>query len=136
MRDSTNQEANLRRSRVSRGEVYICDFGTTCGSEQGGMRYALIIQNNDGNCHSPTTIVIPCTTKVKRQLPVHHNFTFSSDNMIDYDKKRVGTKVNTLMAEQIRVVDKVRLKKYIGKMTPEFMNEVQEIIDISLGLRR
>lgn len=121
---------------VKRGEVYLCDFGKPYGSEQGNKRYVIVVQNDDGNFHSPTTIVLPCTTEQRKRLPVHYNFVFSNENMFDYDMIRVGMKQNTVMAEQIRTVDKTRLRKFIGTMTPEFMNKMQDIIDISLNLQR
>ncbi len=127
---------DLRYPTVKRAEVYICDFGQCFGSEQGKQRYAIVVQNDYGNIHSATTIVIACSTKMKKILPVHHYFTFSNQNMIDYDESRVGTKPNVVMAEQLRTIDKKRLRKYLGTMTPEFMDKIQEIIDVSLDLRR
>ena len=127
---------DLIYSEVKRGEVYMCDFGEPYGNEQGFKRYAIVIQNDDGNLHSPTTIVIACTTKPKRNLPVHCYCTFSTKNMIDYDFKRVGNEENVIMTEQIRTVDKRRLRKYIGTLTPDFMKEIEGKIDISLHLAR
>ncbi len=129
-------EYDLIYSEVKRGEVYLCDFGEPYGSEQGFKRYAIVIQNDDGNLHSPTTIVIACTTEHKKILPVHYHCTFSSQNMIDYDFARVGSEENVIMAEQIQTVDKTRLRKYLGTLTPEFMTMLQEKIDISLHLSR
>ena len=121
---------------VKRGEVYLCDFGKPYGSEQGFKRYAIVIQNDDGNLHSPTTIVIACTTEQKKRLPVHFHCTFSSRNMIDYDLARVGTEENVIMAEQIQTVDKTKLRKYLGTLTPEFMKIIDGKLDISLHLSR
>ena len=73
----------LRYPKVKRAEVYLCDFGETREHEQGGKRYAIIIQNDSGNEHSPNTIVLPCTTQHKANLPVHYIFRFSSENMVD-----------------------------------------------------
>lgn len=129
-------EYDLIYSEVKRGEVYLCDFGEPYGSEQGFKRYAIVIQNDDGNLHSPTTIVITCTTEHKKRLPVHYHCTFSSRNMIDYDLARVGSVENVIMAEQIRTVDKTRLRKYLGTLTPEFMKIIEDKIDISLHLSR
>ncbi len=144
--ESTNQEVvlasritqnyDLIYSTVKRGEVYLCDFGEPYGSEQGYMRYAIVVQNDDGNVHSPTTIVLACTNKQKKRLPVHHHFVFSNENMLDYNVLHVGLKQNVVMAEQIWTVDKTRLRKFLGTMTPEFMDRMQEIIDISLHLKR
>ena len=130
------EKYDLIYSTVKRGEVYLCDFGKPYGSEQGGIRHSIVLQNDDGNIHSPSTIVVACTTRHKKNLPVHHNFVFSDENMIDYDILRVGLEKNVVMAEQIRTVDKTRLRKFIGTMTPEFMDRMQEIIDISLHLTR
>lgn len=130
------KQYNLIYSKVKRGEVYFCDFGEPYGSEQGYKRYAIVIQNNEGNANSPTTIVLGCTTKNKKKSPVHYEFVFSDENMINYDEKRVGSFPNVVMAEQIRTIDKTRLRRFIGTMTPQFMDKLQEIIDISLHLKR
>lgn len=121
---------------VKRGEVYFCDFGEPYSCEQGYKRPAIVVQNDAGNLNAPTTIVLPCTTGHKKCLPIHYYFTFSNENMIDYDAVRVKLERNIVMAEQIRTVDKSRLRKFIGTMTPEFIDKMQEIIDISLGLQR
>lgn len=130
------EKYDLLYSTVKRGEVYLCDFGEPYGSEQGNKRYAIVVQNDVANLHSPTTIVLACTTARKKGLPVHYHFVFFNENMIDYDVIRVGMKENVVMAEQIRTVDKTRLRKFLGTMTPEFMNKMQDIIDISLDLQR
>lgn len=129
-------EYDLIYSEVKRGEVYICDFGNPYGREEGLSRYAIIIQNNVGNLYSPTTIVVACTASYKKRLPVHYHCRFSSQNMVDYDLARVGSLENIIMAEQIQTIDKKRLRKYIGTLTPEFMEKLQDKIDISLGLSR
>lgn len=130
------EQYDLRYPTVKRGEVYLCDLGEPYGSEQGNKRHVIIVQNDNGNFHSPTTIVLPCTTKRKRRYPVHYQFIFSNENMLDYDASRIGTRPNTVMAEKIQTVDKTRLRKFLGTMTPEFMNKLQDIIDVSLDLRR
>lgn len=130
------EKYDLLYPTVKRGELYFCDFGKPYCSEQGYERPAIVVQNDDGNLHSPTTIVLSCTTKPKNYLPVHHCFTFSNENMIGYDTVRARLEQSTVMAEQIQTVDKSRLRKFLGTMTPEFMDKMQEIIDISLGLQR
>ena len=127
-------ECNLLYPKVKRGEVYWCDFGEAYGHEQGGFRPAIIVQNDTGNSHSPTTIVIACTTAHKKRLPVHFCTRFSHQNMLDYDPARVGSANNVIMAEFIRTVDKTRLRKYMGSLTPEFMKIIDEKVEISLHL--
>ena len=130
------EKYDLRYPIVKRGEVYLCDYGKPYGSEQGYKRYAIIVQNDYGNIYSPTTIVISCSTASKQKSPVHYCFKFSNENMIDYNMSHVSNKQNVVMAEQIRTVDKTRLRDFLGTMTPKFMDKVQEIIDISLNLSR
>lgn len=127
---------DLIYSKVTRGEIYWCDFGEPYGSEQGGYRPAIIIQNDAGNLYSSTTIVIPCTTRDKPSLPTHYFCTFSSQTIIDYDLKRVSSAKNVFLAEHIYTVAKTRLREYIGKLAPEVMEILQEKIDISLHLSR
>lgn len=129
-------EYDLIYSVVKRGEVYLCDFGEPYGQEQGLMRYAIVVQNDYGNLHATTTIVVACTSEPKKQLPVHLNCTFSSKNMVDYDLKRVSEKENVILAEQLRTVDKRRLRKYIGKLTSDFMKFIDSKIEVSLSLDR
>lgn len=129
-------EYDLIYSKVKRGEVYLCDFGEPYGSEQGFIRYAIIVQNDTGNVNSPTTIVISCTSKHKKSLPVHLSCTFSSNNMIDYDLERVGFTENVIMAECIRTVDKTRLRKYIGMLSTDFMEDIDKKLNISLQLKQ
>jgi len=129
-------EYDLIYSEVKRGELYWCDFGKPYGSEQGGYRPAIIVQNNEGNLHSPTTIVIPCSTSQKKNLPCNLRCKFSSKNIIDYDFARISSVENVIMANQIKTIDKSRLRKYIGTLTPEFMKLIEGKVDISLHLSR
>ena len=127
----------LRYPKVKRAEVYLCDFGETREHEQGGKRYAIIIQNDSGNEHSPNTIVLPCTTQHKANLPVHYIFRFSSENMVDRSNAKVSSKINVALGEAITTVSKSRLIEYLGTMTENFMDEnIQPIIDRSLALKR
>lgn len=91
---------------IKRGEIYSADFGVGFGSEQGGVRPVLILQNNTGNKHSPTTIVAAITgRKTKAALPTHVAIITS------------GLKTeSTVLLEQIRTIDKARLGEYIGRL--------------------
>lgn len=137
--ESIDLNYDLIYSTVKRGEVYLCDLGKNMdSSEQAGIRPVIIIQNNIGNYYSGTTIVIPLTTKKKKYLPVHYAFTFSSQNMIDYNNSSYlkNNLLNIALAEQIRVINKKRLRSFLGTMTPEFMEEISKIIRISLDLTK
>ncbi len=125
---------DLIYSKVKRGEIYLCDFGKPYGSEQGKMRPAIIIQNNIGNLYSPTTIVVACTSKNKKNLPTHYNTCFSTKNMVDFSTSQISMKENVIMAEHIKTVDKTRLRKYLGTLKPDFMKILDSKINISLHL--
>lgn len=129
----TIPDYDLIYPRVRYGEVYWCDLGTPFYHEQGYRRPVIVVQNKHGNLFSDTTIVLPCTSKSKNQLPVHYSFTFSNENMINYNDTVPATE-NTVMAEQIMVIDKKRLRKFIGTMNDEFMKKIQELIILSLNL--
>ena len=98
---------------IRRGELYYAYLEPVIGSEQGGERPVVILQNNRGNRYSPTVIVAPLTTKlVKRTLPVHVKVTAA------------GLRSTSLiLLEQIRTIDKQRLRQYIGEVTVEEMRE-------------
>ena len=127
---------NLIYPKVKRGEVYLCDFGDPYGSEQGNIRPAIIIQNDIGNSYSPTTIIVACTSENKRNLPTHYKTLFSAENMVDFNSFRFSMKETIIMAEQIQTIDKTRLRKYIGTLTSDFMEIIEDKIDISLQLNR
>lgn len=113
--------------KIKRGQIYIADLDQSIGSEQSGVRPVLILQNNVGNKHSPTTIVASISTKYrsKPHLPTHY-----------YLPENTGLRNRSfVMLEQIRVIDKARLHKYIGDVPPRFMNIINQKISISLGMR-
>ena len=108
--------------RVNRGDVYLT-FLNGEGSEQRGARPALIVQNNVGNRHSPTTIIVPLTTSVKKcELPVH--VTVQNTNLF---------KESIVLCEQIQVIDKSKLVKPICRLTDDEMAEVNKALAVSVG---
>lgn len=119
---------------VRRGEIHYCDFGTkreNRGSEQFGKRPCVIIQNDIGNTYSPTTIVIPLTSREgKHSLPTHHNI----GNLLDTFEFASMKDFSITLGEQIRVVDKSRLCGYVGKLSDTDMNKVDDTIRVSLAL--
>lgn len=109
---------------IKRNEIYYADLSPVIGSEQGGVRPVLVIQNDVGNKFSPTTIVAAITSKQnKAKLPTHIEIT-----------EGVFEKDSIVLLEQIRTVDKRRFKEYVGKLDNRTMNRVDEAISISVGL--
>lgn len=112
---------------VYRGEIYYADLSPAVGSEQGGIRPVLIIQNNTGNRHAPTTIVAPITSRMsKHQLPTHIQL---SPDSCELSCKGI------VLLEQVMTIDKQRLGRRLGALTPELMKEVNEALAISIGLK-
>ncbi|NLL38304.1 MAG: type II toxin-antitoxin system PemK/MazF family toxin [Clostridiales bacterium] len=111
---------------VRRGDIYYADLSPVVGSEQGGMRPVLIVQNDTGNKHSPTVIAAAITSQInKARLPTH----------IELSAKSYGlTKDSVILLEQIRTIDKRRLKEHMGKLDDSLMNRVDNAIAVSFGL--
>ncbi len=111
---------------VKRGDIYYADLSPVVGSEQGGVRPVLIIQNDIGNKYSPTVIATAITSQInKAKMPTH----------IELDANEYGlSKDSVVLAEQIRTIDKKRLKEKIGHLDGELMNRVNEALEISFGL--
>lgn len=112
-------------SKIRRGDIYIARLDPVIGSEQGGERPVLVIQNDKGNKYSPTVIVLAITSKYhkKTPLPTHIEID-SSDLSVD----------SVALAEQVRTLDKTRLISYVGKINKESMAEVDKAIRISMGV--
>lgn len=110
-----------------RGDVYYVDLSPIFGSEQGGCRPCVILQNDTGNKHSGTTIVAPMTTQTKKRLPVH--IPISSNDRILHPQ-------TIILIEQIRVVDKARFGNFVCRLSEETMEKVDRAIKISLALHK
>ena len=111
---------------VRRGDIYYADLSPVVGSEQGGMRPVLIIQNDIGNKYSPTVIAAAITSRMgKTKLPTH----------IDVFADRAGlARDSVVLLEQLRTLDKRRLKEKMGRLDEEMMREIDTAIAVSLGL--
>ncbi len=111
---------------VKRGDIYYADLSPVVGSEQGGMRPVLIIQNDVGNRYSPTVIAAAITSRMgKTRLPTH----------IDVYADKVGlTKDSVILLEQVRTLDKRRLGEKMGHLDDDVMAEVNNAIAVSFGL--
>lgn len=111
---------------IKRGDIYYADLSPVVGSEQGGLRPVLIIQNDVGNRYSPTVIAAAITSKLsKAKLPTH----------IDIFAADVGlTRDSVILLEQIRTLDKQRLREKMGHLPDALMQKVDSAISVSFGL--
>lgn len=111
---------------VKRGDIYYADLSPVVGSEQGGVRPVLIIQNDVGNKYSPTVIATAITSQInKAKMPTH----------IEIDANEYGLSKNSVvLAEQIRTIDKKRLKEKIGHLDDKLMYKVNQALEVSFGL--
>lgn len=112
---------------VKRGDIYYADLSPVIGSEQGGIRPVLIVQNDTGNRHSPTVIAAAITSQInKARLPTH----------IELSAKAYGlSRDSVVLLEQIRTLDKRRLKEKMGRLDEELMQQVDSAIAVSFGLQ-
>lgn len=110
---------------IKRGELYYADLSPVVGSEQGGIRPILIVQNNTGNKYSPTIIAAAITSQInKAKLPTHIEIQANEFGLV---------KDSVILLEQIRTLDKRRLKEKIGELSPTTMKKVNMALLISLG---
>ena len=112
--------------QIKRGDIYYADLSPVIGSEQGGVRPVVIVQNDVGNKFSPTVIAAAITSKLnKAKLPTH----------IDVTGDDVGlAKDSVILLEQIRTIDKTRLKEKMGHLSDIMMTDVNNAISVSFGL--
>ena len=111
---------------IKRGDIYYADLSPVVGSEQGGLRPVLIVQNDVGNKHSPTVIAAAITSRMgKTKLPTH----------IDIPGIEAGlVKDSVILLEQVRTIDKRRLKEKMGHLDDATMTHVNSAIQVSFGL--
>ncbi len=110
---------------VKRGDIFMADLNPIVGSEQGGNRPVLVIQNDVGNLHSPTIVVAIISSKIeKSKLPTHVTI-----------KKGVLPLDSVVYAEQIRTIDKARLLRYVGELSKDDMIKVDIALKISMGVK-
>ena len=111
---------------IKRNEIYFADLNPIQGSEQGGLRPVLILQNDVGNKHSPTTIIAPITSiQKKTYLPTH---VFMGADVLPKD--------SYILLEHIRAIDKTRLRNFIGRIEAETIKKVNRAICISLDINK
>ena len=111
---------------VKRGDIYFADLSPVVGSEQGGMRRVLIVQNDTGNRHSPTVFAAAITSQMgKAKLPTHIELTSRTTGL---------NRDSVILLEQIRTIDKSRLRERMGRLDDATMKRVDNAINVSLGL--
>ncbi|HZJ99891.1 MAG TPA: type II toxin-antitoxin system PemK/MazF family toxin [Tissierellaceae bacterium] len=111
---------------VKRGDVYYADLSPVIGSEQGGVRPVLVIQNDIGNKYSPTVIIAAITSQInKAKLPTHVEITGQQYGL---------PKDSVILLEQIRTIDKKRLREKVGRFDEEMMKYVDDALIVSIGL--
>lgn len=111
---------------IRRGDIYYADLSPVVGSEQGGIRPVLVIQNNVGNRHSPTVICAAITSKMnKAKLPTHIEISSRNYKIV---------KNSVILLEQIRTIDKQRLREFVCHIDPDMMKNVDRAICVSLEL--
>lgn len=111
-----------------RGDIYLVDLGTNVGSEQGGCRPVLLLQNDVGNHFGPTLIVAPVSSRYwKKSKQPTHTLIEGIQNL---------SSPSVVLAEQLLTIDKVRVMKYLGKVPEEQMQEVNKAVKVSLGLEQ
>ena len=110
---------------IRRGDIYYADLSPVIGSEQGGLRPVLIVQNDVGNKYSPTVIAAAITSQMnKSKLPTH----------IELSENYGLSKESVILLEQVRTLDKARLKEKLGHIDRQTMQKVDQAISVSLGL--
>ena len=111
---------------IRRGDIYYADLRPVIGSEQGGIRRVLIIQNDMGNRHSPTVICAAITSKLnKAKLPTHVELSANQYHMV---------KDSVILLEQLRTIDKTRLRDKICHLDADILNQVNNALNVSLEL--
>ena len=114
---------------ILRGDLYVADLDPVVGSEQGGLRPVLVVQNDMGNRYSPTVAVVAVTSQLqKARLPTHVSVP-SEGHGLERD--------SVILAEQLRTLDKRRLRERIGRLSPAFMAQVDRALaaELALGAR-
>lgn len=109
---------------IKRGEVYLADLDPIVGSEQGGVRPVVVIQNDIGNKFSTTTVAAITTKDKHSGMPTHIHLDITNEPLRD----------SVVLLEQIRTIDKLRLIKYIGKLSDTVMKQIDKAYLISIGV--
>lgn len=111
---------------LKRGDIFFAELNPVQGSEQGGVRPVLVVQNDVGNNFSPTTIILPITSKLsKAKLPTH----------VALSRRESGlSRDSVVLAEQIRTIDKVRLQQKVATLNEMTMSRINQAMEVSMGI--
>lgn len=109
---------------IKRGSIYLANLDPAIGSEQGGSRPVLVIQNNTGNKYSPTVIVAAITSKQKKSMPTH----------VKVQSKYGIEKNSVILLEQLRTIDKRRIFKKVAELDKDVMGYIDDVLKFSLGI--
>ena len=111
---------------ILRGEIYLVDLSDQVGSEQGGVRPAVVMQNNEGNRYAPTTIVCPLTSQTKYMKATHVILAPEDAGLVKH---------STVLCEQVRTIDKSRIKRRVAKINnPQKLADIEKKIMVSFGI--
>ena len=111
---------------IARGDIYFAELNPVQGSEQGGVRPVLIIQNDIGNTYSPTTIILAITSQInKAKLPTHVELPALESGL---------RRDSVILAEQMRTIDKSRLKQKVAELNSPTMERIENAVAVSIGL--
>ncbi|MGN0660042.1 MAG: type II toxin-antitoxin system PemK/MazF family toxin [Emergencia sp.] len=110
---------------VKKGDLFFADLSPVVGSEQGGVRPVLVVQNDIGNKYSPTIIVAAITSQTKAELPTHVKLEAADGGL---------SKNSVVLLEQLRTIDKRRLKEHIGCLSKSQLPNVDQALSVSLGI--
>ena len=116
----------IKNWEYRRGDIYLADLSPFCGSEQGGVRPVVVIQNNTGNKHAPTLVVASITAKTRKKTKQPTHYLIRNNPAL--------SRPSLVLLEQLRTIDKQRIIKYLGRVTRKEMRGIDAALRISLDL--
>ena len=116
----------IKNWEYRRGDIYLADLSPFCGSEQGGVRPVVVIQNNTGNKHAPTLVVATITAKTRKKTKQPTHYLIRNNPAL--------SRPSLVLLEQLRTIDKQRIIKYLGRVTRKEMHGVDAALRVSLDL--
>lgn len=116
----------IKNWEYRRGDIYLADLSPFCGSEQGGVRPVVVIQNNTGNKHAPTLVVATITAKTRKKTKQPTHYLIRNNPAL--------SRPSLILLEQLRTIDKQRIIKYLGRVTRKEMRGVDAALRVSLDL--